>query len=124
MKNKNFRLLKKNQRGLDIEINSILLRAANPNTSKLVAEQYEKQAEKSIRCQTTYKAKQAEIKEVLQKINDMQTKFGSKSEPITVEELFKSEKISRELINVFIQKVVINNDNIEITLKEKEKTNE
>jgi hypothetical protein len=57
-------------------------------------------------------------------INDMQTKFESKLEPITVEELFKSEKISRELINVFIQKVVINNDNIEITLKEKEKTNE
>ena len=54
----------------------------------------------------------------------MQTKFESKLEPITVEELFKSEKISRELINVFIQKVVINNDNIEITLKEKEKTNE
>ena len=57
-------------------------------------------------------------------INDMQTKFESKLEPITVEELFKSEKISRELINVFIQKVFINNDNIEITLKEKEKTNE
>lgn len=60
----------------------------------------------------------------MQMINDMQTKFESKLEPITVEELFKSEKISRELINVFIQKVVINNDNIEITLKEKEKTNE
>ena len=60
----------------------------------------------------------------MQKINDMQTKFESDVEPTTAEELFNSEKISRELINTFIQKVVINNDNIEITLKEKEKTNE
>ena len=57
----------------------------------------------------------------MQKINDMQTKFGSKSEPITVEELFNSEKISRELINTFIQTVVINNDDIEIQIKTNEK---
>jgi hypothetical protein len=51
----------------------------------------------------------------------MQTKFGSKSEPITVEELFNSEKISRELINTFIQTVVISNDDIEIQIKTKGK---
>lgn len=107
--------------GLDIEINAKLSRAANPNTSKLVVEQYEEQAEKSIRCRTTYKAKQTEIKEVLQMINDMQTKFESKTERITVEELFNSEKISRELINTFIQTVVISNDDIEIQIKTKGK---
>ena len=51
----------------------------------------------------------------------MQTKFGSKPEPITVEELFNSEKISRELINAFIQTVVISNDDIEIQIKTKGK---
>ena len=54
-------------------------------------------------------------------INDMQTKFESKLEPITAEELFNSEKISRELINTFIQTVIINNDDIEIQIKTKGK---
>lgn len=51
----------------------------------------------------------------------MQTKFESKLEPITAEELFNSEKISRELINTFIQTVIINNDDIEIQIKTNEK---
>ena len=108
-------------RGLDVEINSFLSRAANSSISKTLAERYEGQAEERISCQTTYKAKQTELKEVLQKINDMQTKFESKSERITVDEVFCSNEISRELVNVFIQKVIITNDNIEIILKEKEK---
>ena len=107
--------------GLDLEINSLLLGAVKTSTSKTLAERYESQAEERIRCQTTYKAKQTELKEILQKINDMQTKFESKSERVTVDEVFCSNEISRELVNVFIQKVIITNDNIEIILKEKEK---
>lgn len=51
----------------------------------------------------------------------MQTKFANKSEQLTIEQVFTSSEISRDIINLFIETIEINDktDNIEIKFNKK-----
>ena len=97
----------------------MLDKAANPSTSKVVAERYEQQAEEYINAQTKQKAELAKVNTLLANIANVQTQFATKRERITVEEIFISNEISREIVDIFIQTIVIDdiNNKIEITLK-------
>lgn len=101
----------------------MLEKAANPSTSKVVAEWYEKQAEEQIFAQTKHKTELANVNTLLANVADVQTKFATKRERLTVEEIFISNEISRELVEHFIQTIVVDdiNDKIYITLKGEEK---
>ena len=101
----------------------MLEKAANPSTSKVVAEWYEKQAEEQIFAQTKHKAELANVNTLLANVADVQTKFATKRERLKVEEIFISNEISRELVEHFIQTIVVDdiNDKIYITLKGEEK---
>lgn len=101
----------------------MLDKAANPSTSKVVAEWYEKQAEEYINVQTKHKAELANVNTLLANVADVQTKFATKRERLKVEEIFISNEISRELVEHFIQTIVVDdiNNKIYITLKGEEK---
>lgn len=101
----------------------MLEKAANTSTSKVVAEWYEKQAEEQIFAQTKHKAELANVNTLLANVADVQTKFATKRERLKVEEIFISNEISRELVEHFIQTIVVDdiNDKIYITLKGEEK---
>jgi hypothetical protein len=100
----------------------LLEKAANPSTSKVVAEWYEKQAEEQIFAQTKHKAELANVNTLLANVADVQAKFATKRERLTVEEIFITNEISREIVEIFIQTIVVDdiNDKIEITLKKGE----
>ena len=97
----------------------MLDKAANPSTSQVVAERYERQAEESILAQEKHKAELATLNTTLANIADVQAKFATNRERLNVEEIFISNEISREIVEHFIKKIVIDdiNDKIEIILK-------
>ena len=97
----------------------MLDKAANPSTSKVVAERYEQQAEEYINVQTKQKAELAKVNTLLANIANVQTQFATKRERITVEEIFISNEISREIVEIFIQTIVVDyiNNKIKIILK-------
>ena len=51
----------------------------------------------------------------------MQTKFATKAEQLTINELFTSNEISRDIINLFIETIEINDkkENIKIKFNKK-----
>ena len=59
---------------------------------------------------------------LLANIANVQTQFATKRERLTVEEIFITNEISREIVEIFIQTIVVDdiNDKIEITLKKGE----
>lgn len=95
---------------------SLINKAVNPSTSKAIAERCEKQAEEAINAQTTHEAELAKIEAVLANIDAMQTKFATKAEQLTINELFTSNEISRDIINLFIEKIEINDKTEKITI--------
>ena len=100
---------------------ALINKAVNPSTSKAIAERCEKQAEEAINAQTTHEAELAKIEAVLANIDAMQTKFATKAEQLTINELFTSNEISRDIINLFIKTIEINDkkDNIKIKFNKK-----
>ena len=97
----------------------MLDKAANPSTSQVLAERYERQAEESILAQEKHKAELANVNNILANIADVQAKFATKRERLKVEEIFISNEISRELVEHFIQTIVVDdtNNNIQIVFK-------
>ena len=97
----------------------MLDKAANPSTSKVVAEWYEKQAEEYINVQTKQKAELAKVNTLLANIANVQTQFATQRERIKTEEIFISNEISREIVEIFVQQIVVDdiNNKINIMLK-------
>ena len=97
----------------------MLDKAANPSTSQVVAERYERQAEEFILAQNKHNAELATLNTTLANIADVQAKFATNRERLKVEEIFISNEISRELVEHFIKKIVVDdtNNKIEIILK-------
>ena len=97
----------------------MLEKAANPSTSKVVAERYEKQAEEFILTQNKHKAELVTLNTTLANIADVQAKFATNRERLNVEEIFISNEISREIVEHFIKKIAVDdtNNKIEIILK-------
>lgn len=94
----------------------MLDKAANPSTSQVVAERYERQAEESILAQEKHKAELANVNNILANIADVQAKFATKRERLKVEEIFISNEISRELVEHFIQTIVVDDTNNKIQI--------
>ena len=94
----------------------MLDKAANPSTSQVVAERYERQAEESILAQEKHKAELANVNNILANIADVQAKFATKRERLKVEEIFISNEISRELVEHFIKKIVVDDTNNKIQI--------
>lgn len=63
----------------------------------------------------------AKTETILANLDSMQTKFATKAEQLTIDEIFISNEISRDIINLFIEKIEINDkkDNIEIKFNKK-----
>ena len=102
----------------------MLDKAANPSTSKVVAERYEQQAEEYINVQTKQKAELAKVNTLLANIANVQTQFATQRERIKTEEIFISNEISREIVEIFIQTIVVDDINNKIKIKLKGENNE
>ena len=75
------------------------------------------QAEEAINAQTTHEAELAKIEAILANLSSMQTKFANKSEQLTIEQVFTSSEVSRDIINLFIAKIDIDTKNEKIQIK-------
>lgn len=82
----------------------------------MVAERYERQAEESILAQEKHKAELANANNILANIAVVQAKFATKRERLKVEEIFISNEISRELVEHFIQTIVVDDTNNKIQI--------
>ena len=74
------------------------------------------QAEEAINAQTTHEAELAKIEAILANLSSMQTKFATKAEQLTIEEVFTSSEVSRDIINLFIETIEINDKKDYITI--------
>jgi hypothetical protein len=102
----------------------LLDKAANPSTSKVVAERYEQQAEEYINVQTKQKAELAKVNTLLANIANVQTQFATQRERIKTEEIFISNEISREIVEIFVQQIVVDDINNKINIILKGENNE
>ena len=56
---------------------------------------------------------------MLSRIDEIEAKFKAKTTELTVDDLFTSNEFARELVGIFIEKIIVDdtNDDIEIILK-------
>lgn len=56
---------------------------------------------------------------LLSRIDEIEAKFKAKTTELTVDDLFTSNEFARELVGIFIEKIIVDdtNDDIEIILK-------
>ena len=106
-------------KSLDDHINGLIDKAVNPKTSKAVAERCEAQANEAIEAQAQHKARFAELNTLLSRIDEIEAKFKAKTTELTVDDLFASNEFARELVGIFIEKIIVDdtNDDIEVILK-------
>ena len=106
-------------KSLDDHINGLIAKAVNPKTSKAVAERCEAQADEAIEAQAQHKARLTELQAVLSQVDEIEAAFAAKKESLTVEDIFTSHQIAREIVGIFIIKIVVDdtNDDIEIIFK-------
>ena len=106
-------------KSLDDHINGLMDKAVNPKTSKAVAERCEAQANEAIEAQAQHKARLAELNTLLSRIDEIEAAFTAKTESLTVDEIFKTHTIARELVGIFIEKILVDDetDDIEVIFK-------
>ena len=107
-------------KSLDDHINGLITKAVNPKTSKAVAQRCDEQANEAIEAQAQHKARLVELQEVLSHVDEIEAAFAAKTEYLTVDDIFKTYAISREIVGLFVEKIVVDdsNDDIEIILKD------
>ena len=105
--------------GLDDHIRGLIDKAVNPKTSKAVAERCEAQANEAIEAQAQHKARLTELNATLTHIDNVEAAFAAKTESLMVDDIFKSYAIARELVGIFIEKIIVDDetDDIEIVFK-------
>ena len=59
----------------------------------------------------------AKTETILANLDSMQTKFATKAEQLTIDEIFISNEISRDIINLFIEKIEIKDKTEKIEIK-------
>lgn len=102
----------------DIEnkIGNFLDKAVNPATSPAVAQQCEKKAESYIaECEKKKSALNA-LKKQLEQLQDIKTCFVENRKVLTPEEIFTSNEITREIFQIFIKRIVIDDSNGDIEI--------
>ena len=70
--------------------------------------------------QEQHKARLVELQEVLSHVDEIEAAFAAKTEYLTVDDIFKTYAISREIVGLFVEKIVVDDtgDDIEIILKD------
>ena len=104
---------------LDDHVRGLIDKSVNPKTSKAVAKRCEEQADEAIKAQEQHKAKLVELNAVLTQVNAIETAFANKTASLTVDDIFHSHAIARELVGVFIEKILVDDetDDIEVIFK-------
>jgi hypothetical protein len=104
---------------LDDHIRGLIDKSVNPKTSKAVAKRCEEQADEAIEAQEQHRAKLVELNAVLTQVNEIETAFANKTASLTVDDIFHSHTIARELVGIFIEKILVDDetDNIEVIFK-------
>ena len=95
----------------------MLDKAANPATSNVISKKYEEQAEEYLVLQAKYKDELTKINAVLGRVDDVSQKFTNKTEQLTIEEIFTSNEVAREIVGLFIKSIVVDDQNDKITIK-------
>ena len=103
---------------LEDQINGLINQLANTG-NKAIAERCEAKASESIGYQEQHKTRLAELNTLLSRIDEIEAKFKAKTTELTVDDLFTSNEFARELVGIFIEKIIVDdtNDDIEIILK-------
>lgn len=103
---------------LEDHIKGLINQLANTKI-KAIAERCEAQANESIGYQEQHKTRLAELNGLLSTIDEIEAKFKAKTTELTVDDLFTSNEFARELVGIFIEKIIVDdtNDDIEIILK-------
>lgn len=109
-------LLSRNVCDLENRINNFLDKAANPATSPSLAQRYEKQAEEYIAEQKRKRDTINALNEQLGQLQNIKNCFVENRKSLTTEEIFTSDEITREIFQIFIKRIIIDdtNDDIEI----------
>ena len=111
--------IQKRINSLDDHIRGLIDKSVNPKTSKAVAKRCEEQADEAIEAQEQHKAKLVELNAVLTQVNEIETAFANKTASLTVDDVFHSHAIARELVGIFIEKILVDDetDDIEVIFK-------
>ena len=105
--------------GLEDKICGLIDKAANPKTLPAVAERCETQANEAIQLQNGHKARLVELQNMLSHVDEIEAAFAAKTECLTVDDIFKSYAIAREIVGLFVEKIIVDvkSDEIEIVFK-------
>ena len=103
---------------LEDHINGLINQLANTKI-KAIAERCEAQASESIGYQEQHKTRLAELNGLLSTIDEIEANFKAKTTELTVDDLFTSNEFARELVGLFIEKIIVDDkaDDIEIIFK-------
>ena len=104
---------------LEDHINGLINQLANTG-NKAIAERCEAKASESIGYQEQHKTRLAELNELLSRIDEIEAEFKAKTAKLTVDDIFKSYAIAREIVGLFVEKIVVDdtNDDIQIMFKD------
>ena len=104
---------------LEDHIRGLINQLANTKI-KAIAERCEVQANESISYQEQHKTRLAELNELLSRIDEIEAEFKAKTAKLTVDDIFTSHQIAREIVGIFIEKIVVDDktDDIEIVFKD------
>ena len=104
---------------LEDHIRGLINQLANTKI-KAIAERCEVQASESIGYQEQHKTRLAELNELLSRIDEIEAEFKAKTAKLTVDDIFMSHQIAREIVGIFIEKIVVDDktDDIEIVFKD------
>ena len=82
-----------------------------------MAERYEQEIEDCLLAQKKHKSELEKLSITLSSIDDMQTKFATKNEQLTIEEIFTSNEKARTIVSCLIKKIVIDDKKGEIEIE-------
>jgi site-specific DNA recombinase len=106
---------KKRIQSLEDNISNLLNKATT--ASPALAMRYEKEAETVIGVEAEYRARQTELEALLAEIDSLAEKATSGIALFTADTLFTSNELTRELLNLYIERIEIDDVNDEITIK-------
>jgi len=106
---------KKRILSLEDSISNLLNKAAT--ASPALAERYEKEAETTLGVEAGYRARQTELEALLTAIDSLADKASTGTAIFTKDTLFTSNALTRELLNLYIERIEIDDANDDITVK-------
>ena len=100
---------------IDRTIKNLLLQSASTQDSELI-EEYQNQVKDCLKEKQRLQAKKTAKEQVIAQLEKMLSTNDTTPATITTAEIFYNEEISRKIIHLLIDKIYVDNDNIEIQL--------